>query len=153
MGVSGLGGVHGHAAVPDIRSVQDGAGRAVRGRVQRALALAVGRLHRVDHHRLLHGTWRLGTSSAVCASIVPVLARDVLRVLGAPCSAALRRHASHTPDTYGRTLRVHPVPGSDSDIVCAGVRDICGLRGAHGHHAEDRLSTKEAAQSMNPPPL
>lgn len=62
MGISGLGSVYGYASVPDLRPVQDGVGRAVSRRVQRVVALAVGRLHRVDHYSLLHWTWRYNSS-------------------------------------------------------------------------------------------
>lgn len=58
MGVGWLVSVLSDTTVPDLWAVQDRDGPVVRRCVQRRVALAMGRLHRLDHHRLLYRSRR-----------------------------------------------------------------------------------------------
>ncbi|CAG9783363.1 unnamed protein product [Diatraea saccharalis] len=98
---------------------------------------------------LSHSLWAaLGARVAVGAGVVPILARDVLRVPGAPRRAALRRDAPHAPHTPRGTASVRLVPGADGDIVRARVHYLGRVRGAHSHDAQNCIPPEETAPSL-----
>jgi hypothetical protein len=49
-------------------------------------------------------------------------------------------------------LAVRVVPGADGDVVRARVHHLGGVRGAHRHHAEDRLAAAKTAPGVTSPP-